>query len=111
MGDLLFVQSHLWMGHGNPDDWLRAIERLETLDLQTVVPGHGPLGTRADFATEREYIQAVLKLARKAIASGQTADQAADTPVPAEFAAWRWREGFTFNMQFLHSYLSKQFLA
>lgn len=108
MGDLLFVQSHLWMGHGNPDEWLRIIDRLETLDLETVVPGHGPLGTKANLAAERGYIQALLKLAEEAVKSGKTADHAADTPMPAEYAAWSWREGFPYNMQFLHKYLSRQ---
>jgi cyclase len=108
MGDLLFVQSHLWMGDGNPQEWLRIIDRLETLDLERVVPGHGPLGTKADFATERGYIHALLKLAEDVVKSGKTADQAADTPIPAEYAAWRWREGFAYNMQFLHGYLAKR---
>ncbi len=108
MGDLLFVQSHLWMGHGNPDEWLRILDRLDTLDVQTVVPGHGPLGTKADFATERVYLQALLKLAGEAVSSGKTAEQTADMPIPAEFANWRWREGFPYNMQFLHGYLSRQ---
>ncbi len=108
MGDLLFVQSHLWMGDGNPDEWLRIIDRLEMLDVETVVPGHGPLGTKADFATERGYIHALLKLAEEAIMSGKTADQAADAPIPAEYASWRWREGFAYNMPFLHKYLSKR---
>jgi glyoxylase-like metal-dependent hydrolase (beta-lactamase superfamily II) len=107
-GDLLFVQSHLWMGHGNPDTWIGTAAMVTTLDFQTVVPGHGPLGTKDDFETEITYIQALLKLAGEAISAGKTADQTAETPIPAEFADWRWREGFGWNMHFLHGYLSKQ---
>ena len=107
-GDLLFVQSHLWMGHGDPDTWLGTAAMLTTLDFQTVVPGHGPLGTKADLETEIHYIQTLLKLAEAAISAGKTADQAAETPIPAEFADWRWREGFGWNLHFLHGYLSKR---
>jgi cyclase len=108
MGDLLFVQSHPWMGDGNPNEWLHSLHVLDMLDLQTIVPGHGPLGTRADFDAERSYIETLLKLADEAVKSGKTADQAADTPIPAEFASWRWREGFAYNMQFLHTSLSRR---
>jgi glyoxylase-like metal-dependent hydrolase (beta-lactamase superfamily II) len=107
-GDLLFVQSHLWMGHGDQHERLRALDRLETLDLQSVMPGHGPLGTKADFGAARSYIQTLLKLGEEAVRSGKTAEQAMETPIPAEYADWRWREGFGYNMHFLHGYLSKK---
>src|SRR5262249_35780232 len=50
MADLLTVGTHPWLGHGDPEEWLRILDRIGALDIGTAVPGHGPVGTAADFA-------------------------------------------------------------
>ncbi len=39
------------------DDWLAALRRLEGLDFDILAPGHGGLGTRADVAPHRRYLE------------------------------------------------------
>jgi glyoxylase-like metal-dependent hydrolase (beta-lactamase superfamily II) len=38
-------------------DWIESLRRVETMDFDVLVPGHGPLGTRANVTTFREYLQ------------------------------------------------------
>jgi cyclase len=107
MGDLLFVQSHLWMGHGNPQEWLRILGQVAEIDLKTVVPGHGPIGTPEDFTAAAHYIKAIQQIAGDALKSGKSAEQAQATPIPAPFEAWAWREGYAANIQALYEQLAK----
>ncbi len=38
-------------------DWIEAIKRLEALDFDILVPGHGPLGSKADARDHRRYLE------------------------------------------------------
>lgn len=98
LGDLLFVQSHLWMGDGNPDEWLRILRQLGELDLKTVAPGHGPVGTPEDFAPAARYIEAIQQIVGDALKSGISVQEAQATPIPAAFAGWAFTEGFGYNI-------------
>ncbi|HLV99301.1 MAG TPA: MBL fold metallo-hydrolase [Ktedonobacterales bacterium] len=107
MGDLLFVQSHLWLGHGSPAEWLRILRQVAEIDLTTAVPGHGPVGTPADFPAAARYIETMQQLVGDAIASGASLEAAQATPVPAAYASWDWSEGFGYNIEFLYKSLSQ----
>jgi glyoxylase-like metal-dependent hydrolase (beta-lactamase superfamily II) len=101
LGDLGFVQSHLWMGHGNPQEWVRILGRVAELDLSVIVPGHGPVGAPDAFADEVRYIEIMQQIVKEARASGKTPEEAMATPMPAAFASWSWPEGFGYNIQAL----------
>ena len=60
--DLVFVGRHLWAGDGDPAHWLTILDRLGELGIETVVPGHGPVGGPQDLATVRDYLEALLPL-------------------------------------------------
>jgi glyoxylase-like metal-dependent hydrolase (beta-lactamase superfamily II) len=49
-------------------DWVEAVRRVEAIDFDILVPGHGPIGTKADAADHRAYLEdlyaAVLEAAR-----------------------------------------------
>ncbi|HEY7355568.1 MAG TPA: MBL fold metallo-hydrolase [Ktedonobacterales bacterium] len=101
LGDLLFVQAHLWMGDGNPDEWLRILRQLGALDLKTVTPGHGPVGTPEDFAPAARYIEAIQQIVGDALKNGKSVQEARATPIPAAFAGWTFAEGFGYNIESL----------
>jgi cyclase len=39
--------------------WIAALDALQGMDLDTVVPGHGPISTRRELGAMREYLTAV----------------------------------------------------
>lgn len=108
LGDLLFVRSHPWLGHGHPENWVAILERIETLDVRTAVPGHGPVGVRADCARVRQYIADVGDLAHEALRARATAQEMMATPVPAAYATWDSPEVLGWNMEFLHDHLAQR---
>jgi cyclase len=88
MGDLLFVGSHPGFGHGDCAAWRRIIGEVRRLDLERLVPGHGPVGTPRDLVAEDDYLAYVERLARWVIAGELSRDEAIDQPLPDPFADW-----------------------
>jgi glyoxylase-like metal-dependent hydrolase (beta-lactamase superfamily II) len=107
MGDLLFTRAHPWMGHGHPEEWIRILERIEQMDIQTAVSGHGPIGTLRDCALLRGYIADIMQVARLAMRDGKSAEEAS-TAIPPAYAEWDDADVFSWNMTFLYEYLPKQ---
>ena len=88
MGDLGFLQSQPFMVYCNPQAWVSELERMEQLDVKTYVPGHGPLGTKADVALLREFITRLEELVAQAVSDGLTAEETLEKTLPAPFDDW-----------------------
>lgn len=101
MGDLVPVRTHPSFA-GDADEWQRILERVAQLDIATLVPGHGSVGTLADCATTRRYIADLQALAADVARAGGNEDAAAALPVPASYADWDAPSVFPENMRFLY---------
>ncbi len=45
-GDILFIEGTPIVWEGPISNWIRACERIEAMDVDIVVPGHGPISDR-----------------------------------------------------------------
>jgi glyoxylase-like metal-dependent hydrolase (beta-lactamase superfamily II) len=107
MGDLGFFQFHFPLMGGDRRTLTTILERLLALDLETYVPGHGPLGSEADVRLQIRYIAALEALAAQVVEASGSADEAAQQPIPSSFDAWSHGMGlFGANMRFLYQRLS-----
>ena len=63
VGDTIFNNCQTWIYEADPDAWLRSLSRIALLDVDVIVPGHGPVCTRdyvqVQSAFLREWIAAV----------------------------------------------------
>lgn len=69
--------------------WLTALDRLDALNPQAIVPSHGRLVDRAQIARYREYLNAVESRTRELKQQGRTSDEAAQavqTELQAKYA-------------------------
>jgi len=107
MGDLLFIGHHPYLADGNSQEWLQNLAHVELLDLETLVPGHGPVGGAGDLAVMREYITKLEAMAAEVVETKGSAEKAAELPIPSPFEAWHFARFFPTNMQFLHEHISK----
>ena len=55
-------------------DWIDAVKKVEAMDFDILVPGHGPLGTKADATAHREYLQALYAAVLDGARKGQSLD-------------------------------------
>jgi cyclase len=97
MGDLLFVHHQPWLGDGHPEQWVRIIEQVRTMAIDTLVPGHGQPGTMADAEMIQAYIEAVLGIAAEPAAHG------GEVVLPAQFDGWDAEQLMAANRNFLRT--------
>ncbi len=62
-GDVLFTDFHPFMGEGDIDGWLKTLGYIETLDVERIIPGHGPVSGKKDVAAMKDYLAAFDKKA------------------------------------------------
>ena len=55
--------------------WLTVLDTLASWNIQTVVPGHGELGTPTTLRNQRAYLADMFTQVRRGIAAGKTKDQ------------------------------------
>lgn len=97
-GDILFIGGHPIIWAGPTSNWLRACDRILALDVETIVPGHGPLTDKKGVAELKGYLEYVYQEARKRFDAGMTAAEAArDIPLD-RYATWLDGERIAVNV-------------
>lgn len=88
-GDLLFV-GRIPSLDGSLAGWLRQIERLKATGAARAVPGHGPpvVSCALAFADLTRYLLGLRAETRRAIAAGQSMEQAVRAAGSGERGAW-----------------------
>ena len=60
-GDILFIGGAPIVWAGPLENWIAACDLIASLDVETVVPGHGPVTDKAGVAQVRDYLSFVLR--------------------------------------------------
>lgn len=55
--------------------WMEAIRRVEQIDFDILVPGHGPIGSKADAVDHRRYLQDLYDAVLAAARAGQSVEE------------------------------------
>ena len=77
---------------GSVDGYVAAVEKVlaELPADARIIPGHGPLGTRADLERYLAMLKATTAVVRQGIAAGKTADELKKDKVLAAWEKWSW---------------------
>jgi len=101
-GDLLFVDTHPYLGGGDPLHVLRIIESIAELRPSKLVPGHGPVGNATVLDQLCEYLGALTSLAQELVAAGKPEEALGKVAIPEPYAGWELPSFFAQNLQFLY---------
>lgn len=55
-GDTLFTNFHPNIGDADVDSWIKALDKIAALDVQKIIPGHGPVSSKQDIADMKQYL-------------------------------------------------------
>jgi len=89
IGDIGFFQSQPFMPYGFPSKWLTLLDKLIGRDIETFVPGHGPLGSKDDLALQAKYIRTLEELVMQTVQAGGTVQDALSQTLPVPFDRWQ----------------------
>jgi cyclase len=69
-GDTIFSECQTWLMSSNVDQWLSALQRVRELDVDRVVPGHGPVTSLKYLDTQRAVLLDWVAAVAAAVAKG-----------------------------------------
>ena len=87
-GDILFIGGTPIVWAGPLANWIAACDLMLGMDVDTVVPGHGPVTDKAGVAQVRDYLTFVADAATARHDAGMTAWEAAQDIALGEFGEW-----------------------
>lgn len=74
-GDTVFSECQTWLMTSDVDQWVAALEVLRGLDVDHVIPGHGPVTTKEYLATQRSILFEWTNAVAAAVAKGWTREE------------------------------------
>lgn len=106
LGDLMFYGRFPWLGDCNLDGWIDRLARFLLLDIEIVVPGHGPVTTMKEVADFRSLLMTLRAAVAAAIKSGSSEEAAAREVDLVEYRKMpRYREWMPYNVRAVYQYL------
>jgi glyoxylase-like metal-dependent hydrolase (beta-lactamase superfamily II) len=106
-GDILFIEGTPIMWQGPVGNWLAACDKILAMDVEAIVPGHGPLTDKAGVRKMREYLAFVDAETRKRHAAGMDAWTAAQDIALGEFGAWSDAERLAVTVDTIYREIDK----
>ncbi|AYY13715.1 MBL fold metallo-hydrolase [Actinobacteria bacterium YIM 96077] len=74
-GDTIFSECQTWLMGSNVTQWLAALDRIATLDVDWVIPGHGDVVTLAYLARQRANLLDWVRAVSDAVARGWSREE------------------------------------
>jgi cyclase len=108
MGDLFFVNRHPYLGDGDAASWQQHVQHfIEDTSIHKYVPGHGPVGGKAEMQLIKNYITDLQQLVKKGIEQHLPDSVIIQQPVPAPYKQWWYSRFYKPNLEFLCEQMRK----
>lgn len=101
-GDILFIEGHPILWAGPVKNWINACNRIIAMQVDFVVPGHGPVTDNRGVRAVRDYLDYIDSESRKRFESGMSAIEAAKDIDLNLFSSWGDEERIAVNVNSLY---------
>lgn len=101
-GDLTFHDRHPYVGHGNISDWKQWLDFLKTLQVATVVPGHGEIGGPEIIAEMKTYLNDLESTVQDLMLSNILIDDMDSIAIPEKYKDWWFERFYLYNVSFVY---------
>lgn len=97
-GDILFVGGHPAIWAGPVTNWIKACDLILSWDVETIVPGHGPITDKKDVRFFRDYLAYLMQTTRKYYDEGVPFEVAAEKMSLDRWSVWAEAERLCINV-------------
>ncbi len=87
-GDVAFFYVAPFAHNGHVTKWIEAVDRIQRMDVDVIVPGHGPIGGKKELADMGQYLELFKREARKRFDAGLRPGQAAAQITLGKYDNW-----------------------
>lgn len=93
-GDLIFAKTFFYAGDQtfNPDVWVEALKRFMTMEIQTIVPGHGPICNKEEVEMYIRFFETTSSIMKQLVKAGAKEKEAVENTSFPDFHP-EYREG------------------
>jgi cyclase len=105
-GDILFSGAHPIAWAGPVSNWIAACDRILEMNVEVIVPGHGPLAGPAAVRELKAYLEYLYDEARRCHEEGMTALAAARSIALDRWADWGESERLVVNIANIYGELA-----
>jgi glyoxylase-like metal-dependent hydrolase (beta-lactamase superfamily II) len=91
-----------------PDDWIESLKRVEQLEFDTLVPGHGKIGRKEHVRMFRRYLEDLRAAVLEQVKKGASLDETKRAVQLPKYESWsRYADWFPENVEGMYRYLTK----
>ena len=101
-GDILFIDGTPLMWAGPVSNWINACDKICAMDVDVIVPGHGPITDKHGVRRVAEYLGYIDQEARKRFDAGMDVREAAKDIALGDFSSWGDAERIAVNVDTLY---------
>ncbi len=101
-GDILFIDGTPLMWAGPVENWIAACARIIAMDVDVIVPGHGPITDKPGVQRVADYLGFMSREARKRFDAGLDVRAAALDIALDDFSSWGDAERIAVNVDTLY---------
>jgi glyoxylase-like metal-dependent hydrolase (beta-lactamase superfamily II) len=103
-GDIGFFYVVPFFQNAHVPKWLEILDKINAMDVETIVPGHGPIGGKKELKEMGEYFRVLNSEAKKRFESGMSAGAAAADIRLGKFDNWIGPEQIVMNVVRLYNH-------
>jgi cyclase len=78
VGDTIFAECQTWLHAADPDRWLQSLALIATLDVDRIVPGHGPVCDKSYIVKQSAFIREWVAAVAAGMAKGWSKSECAE---------------------------------
>lgn len=110
IGDIGFFETQPFMGACHLEDYRRQVHFFLESDYSVLVPGHGPVGGKADMRLELEYFDVLEALVSEVVSKSGTLQEALQVRLPEIFHPWlaAGARRFEANVRYMYKFLQRK---
>jgi len=101
-GDILFIEGHPITWGGPVGNWIDACDYMLGLDVDVIIPGHGPITTKSGVQAIRDYFVYISAEARGRFEAGMGYEDAAREIAAQDYQSWGDSERIALNCAALY---------
>nr|ART36796.1 D437 [uncultured bacterium] len=101
-GDILFIEGTPIMWEGPIANWIGACDRMLAMDVDLIVPGHGPITDKRGVRAVKSYLEYITAEARKRYDAGMNSVDAAHDIALGDYDSWGDAERIVVNVASLY---------
>ena len=106
-GDLAFFYA-MPLCRGNMPNWVKICEIIDGMDVDLIIPGHGPTGGKRELQDMQEFMQFMVKEVKECFENGMSEEEAGKAIDIGDWAKWPEAERKTMNISNLYSTFQSQ---